>query len=239
MSFVHGSNARIYVNGFNMSTFLNSISSSCEIDTHETTTFGTTAKTYIAGLEDATLSAEGLFSGIVGATDAVFFNALSNRAAVIWNWLPSGDINGEFGYGFLAKETSYEIESPVDDLVSVTVESQSSVSRERIQILHPLGLQTITANGVSRDNGVLTNLGGVGYLQVTTVSGTTPNLTVRVQHSVDASVWTDLITFTPVTAANQAQRIAVLGTINRHTRVNWTITGTTPNFTLFAGFGRY
>ena len=61
MSFVHGSGARVYVNGFDLSSMLNSVSSSFSADTHETTCFGATAKSYIAGLEDATLSAEGLF----------------------------------------------------------------------------------------------------------------------------------------------------------------------------------
>ena len=239
MSFVHGSAARVYVNGFDLSVFLKSVSGSHEIGTHESTTFGATAKTYLPGLEDATLSAEGLFSGAVGATDAVLHAALRGRSPVVWNWLPSGDVDGGFGYGLLALETSYEIETPVDDLVSVSAEAQSNVGRERVQILHSLAARTATGNGTSRDNAAATTAGGVGYLQVTTVSGTTPSLTVTIQHSVDAVAWVDLITFTAVTASNNAQRIAAVGTVNRHVRATWTITGTSPSFTFFAAFGRY
>jgi len=239
MSFVHGSGARVYVNGFDLSAFLKSVSSSHEVEAHDSTTFTATAKTYMPGLEDATLSAEGLFSGAVGATDAVLHAALRGRTPVVWNWLPAGDVDGAFGYGLLAVETSYEIESPVDDLVSISAEAQSNVGRERAQILHPLAARTATGNGTSRDNTTATTAGGVGYLQVTTVSGTTPSLTAVIQHSVDALTWVDLITFTAVTASNNAQRIAVTGTVNRHIRAAWTISGTGPSFTFFAAFGRY
>ena len=238
MSFVHGSSTRVYVNGFDLSAFLKSVSGSHEVEAHESTTFGATAKTYMPGLEDATLSAEGLFSGAVGATDAVLHAALRGRSPIVWNWLPSGDVDGGFGYGLLALETSYEIESPVDDLVSVTAEAQSNVGRERVQVLAPLAARTTMGNGTSRDN-TATTAGGVGYLQVTAVSGTTPSMTAVIQHSVDAVTWVDLITFTAVTASNNAQRSMAPGTVNRHTRVGWTISGTSPSFTLFAAFGRY
>ena len=240
MSFVHGSNARVYVNGFNLSAFLKSVSSSNEVGAHESTTFGATAKTYLPGLEDATLSAEGLFSGAVGATDAVLFAALRGRSPVVWNWLPSGDVDGGFGYGLLALETSYEIETPVDDLVSVSAEAQSNVGRERVQILHPLTARTATGEGASRDNTAATTAGGVGYLQVITVTGGSPSMTVKIQHSVDAAAWVDLITFTAVTASNNAQRIMVANAVNRHIRATRTISGTgPPSFTFFAAFGRY
>ena len=239
MSFVHGSGARVYANGFDLSAFLKNVSGAHEVGAHESTTFGATAKTYISGLEDATLSAEGLFSGAVGATDAVLFAALRGRSPIVWNWLPSGDVGGGFGYGLLALETSYEIETPVDDLVSVSVEAQSNVGRERVQIMHPLAARVASGEGTSRDNAVLTSAGGVGYLQATTVAGGSPNMTVKIQHSVDAAAWVDLITFTAVTASNNARRITVANTVNRHIRAIWTITGTDPSFTFFAAFGRY
>jgi len=238
MSFVHGSNGRIYVNGFDLSLFLKEVSSAEEVAAHDTTGFGATAKTYMPGLTDATLSAEGLFAGAVGATDAVFSAALRNRAPDIWTWLPAGDIDGAFGYGLSSHVTSYEISSPVDDLVSVSVEAQSNVGLENIQVLAPLFTRNTTTNGVARDNTLPTTAGGEGYLQVTTVTGGTPNLAARVQHSVDASVWVDLVTFAAAAASNNAQRVEVAGTVNRHTRAIWTITGTTPNFTFQVAFGR-
>lgn len=238
MSFVHGSNGRIYVNGFDLSSFLKEVSSSEEVAVHDTTGFGAVAKSYFPGLADATLSAEGLFAGAIDATHAVFSAALRNRAPDIWTWMPSGDIDGVFGYGLSSHVTSYEVSSPVDDLVTVSVEAQSNVGLCNLQVLAPLAIRNTTTNGTSRDNTLLTTAGGEGYLQVTTVTGGTPNLAARVQHSVDAAVWVDLVTFAAVTASNTAQRIEVAGTVNRHTRAIWTITGTTPNFTFQVAFGR-
>ena len=239
MSFVHGSKTRIYANGYDLSAFLKNVSGPSEVEMHDSTTFGATAKAYEPGIENATLSAEGLFSGAVGATDAVFHAALRGRTPVVWNWLPMGDIDGSFGYGLLALETNYEINSPADDLVNVSVEAQSDVGHERVQILHPLAAETATGNGVSRDNAAATTAGGVGYLQVTTVSGTAPSMTVKIQHSADAVTWVDLITFAAVTADNNAQRVTVAGTVERHVRAAWNITGTGPSFTFFTAFGRY
>lgn len=238
MSFVHGSSGRVYVNGFDLSAFFKSVSGSEEVEAHDSTTLGATAKTYMPGLVDATLSAEGLFSGAAGATDAVLSAALRGRTPVLWNWLPAGDVDGAFGYGMLAISTNYEIDTPVDDLVSVTAEAQSNVGLERTQILHPLAARAVTGNGVARDHGAATGNGGVGYLQVTAASGTTLNLVGRIQHSVDNSVWVDLITFAAATATGNAQRLTVAGTVNRWTRATWAITGTTPSFTFFAAFDR-
>ncbi|MBT9177502.1 MAG: hypothetical protein DDT20_01836 [Firmicutes bacterium] len=239
MSFVHGSVTRVYVNGFDLSAFLKNVSSSYEVVAHDSTTFTAAAKTYMPGLEDATLSAEGLFSGTAGATDAVFHAALRGRSPVIWNWLPYGIGDGFVGYGLSTLETSYDIESPADDLVSVSTEVQSTMGLERVQSLAPLEARLATGNGISRDNAAATVTGGVGYLQVTAASGAAPSLTARIQHSVDAVTWVDLITFAAVTSSNIAQRLTVAGTVHRHVRAQWTIAGTSPSFIFFAAFGRY
>ncbi|MBT9177531.1 MAG: hypothetical protein DDT20_01865 [Firmicutes bacterium] len=239
MSFVHGSVTRVYVNGFDLSAFLKTVSSSYEVVAHDSTTFSASAKTYMPGLEDATLSAEGLFSGAAGATDAVLFAALRGRSPATWSVLPQGDVDGVFGYGLLALSSSYEVATPADGLVEVKATAQSNVGLEQVQVLHPLAARVATGVGVGRDSAVSTHAGGVGYLQVTIVSGVTPSLTVRIQHSVDAVTWADLITFPAITASHAAQRVTVAGTVNRHVRAQWTIAGTGPNFIFFAAFGRY
>ncbi|MBT9176901.1 MAG: hypothetical protein DDT20_01226 [Firmicutes bacterium] len=241
MSFVHGSVTRVYVNGFDLSAFLKNVSHSCEVGPHDSTTFSAMAKTYVPGLEDATLDAGGLFSGTAGATDAVMFAALRGRSPVTWSVLPQGDVDGVFGHGLLALQSSYEVATPADGLVEVTATAQSNVGLEQVQVLHPLTARVVTGTGIGRDSAVSTSThaGGVGYLQVTTVSGVAPSLTARIQHSIDAVTWVDLITFAAVTSSNSAQRLVVAGTVNRHVRAQWTIAGTGPSFTFFAAFGRY
>jgi hypothetical protein len=67
--------------------------------------------------------------------------------------------------------------------------------------------------------------GGVGYLQVTEMTGIT-SATVKIRDSADNSTYADLITFTAVTAAPGKERKTVTGTIDRHTCVDGDVTGT-------------
>ena len=238
MAFGHGSRSKVYVNGYDLTGYLKSFSSSGQADTHETTTFGKTAKEYIAGLKDATLSAEGLLDGATDAIDQVLAAALGG-ASSIWNWYLQGDaVVGDDGYGFDAIETSYEIETPVEDVASISVEAQSKVGRERVKSLHPLGQETASGNSTVVDNGAATTNGGVAYLQVPALAGTAPTLDVKIQHSADNVTYTDLIVFTQVTAGRKAERKAVTGTVNRYVKAVWTLAGTGPTATFHVAFGR-
>ena len=243
MAFKHGSKARVYVNGHDLTGYLRSFTSSGSRDSAETTTFGKTAKTYVPGLKDATLSAEGVYDGDPKAVDEVLSTALGQDQESLWTWFPQGDSAiGNVGYGFAAHATSYEVESPVDDVVSVSVEAQSKVGKERVQALHPIKEETANGQGTSLDGGASSTNGGVGYLHVTNLSGTNPTLDVTIQHSDDngaSDPWSALITFTQVTQANTAQRIEVSGTVKRYVRVTWAIGGTgSPKATFVAAFGR-
>jgi len=218
--FLHGSQARVYANGYDLSPYFSSISTSGESDTAETSTLGATAKTYIPGLRDATLSAEGYFDGEANAVDEALSTALGQDASV-WTVLPQGDVIGSYGYGLSAILTSYEVNSPVDGVVDCSAEAQSKVGRERGIVLHVLAARNSSSNAASQNNSAASTNGGAAYLQVMGQTGSASNSTVKVQHSVDNSVWTDLVTFT-VFNGRTAERRAITGTINQYTRASWT-----------------
>lgn len=237
MAFSHGSKAHIYANGYNLTSYLRSITAPASADTHGVTTFGATAKAYIPGLKDATLSVEGVYDGATDAVDQVLQAALGGTST-IWSWCLADDVFGNPCYGFDSIETSYEIDTPVDDVAVVSAEAQSKVGMERAIIHQILTSETATGNGNTVDNGAATTNGGVGYIQVTAISGAGASLTGKVQHSTDDITYVDLVTFTAVTAAHNAQRVAVTGTVNRYTRARWEIAGTTPSATFLITFGR-
>lgn len=93
---------------------------------------------------------------------------------------------------------------------------------------------TASANGTGVDT--------LGYdsamitLEVGTVSGTTPTLDVKMQHSDDNSSFSDIsgATFTQVTASNASKtlNLSLGGARKRYIRAVATIAGTTPNFAL-------
>jgi hypothetical protein len=95
---------------------------------------------------------------------------------------------------------------------------------------------TVTATGVSREYPELGAFSkAVFLLDVSAASGTTPNLTAKVQgYNPLADKWHDVAAFPAQTAATGAG--AVLAPINANLdyenyRASWTVTGTTPSFT--------
>lgn len=219
MPFSHGSKARVYANGYDLTTFLTDVKATRAADTAEATTLGKTSKVRVPGLTDGGLSGEGLFDGVVDAVDQVLSAALGASAGSIWTYLPAGDGLGQTGHGLAAHQTGYDLDAPADGLVALSVEAESTVGRERLTVLHALASETgpATVNGASVDNTTATTAGGAVYLQATTAGA--QSVTVKAQHSVDASVWVDLVTMTAVAAAGRvAERKEVSGTINRHTR---------------------
>lgn len=228
-AFIHGKAAVVYQDGNDLTGYLRSVSNSAEVETAESTTFADDDKTYVVGMADATISAEGLF-------DATFDGNLSaitgTGAKSLWSVYPGGDAIGLPGRGYSLDVTSAERTAEVGDVVMVSLEGQSSVGTEPVISHHALAQRTASGTATAVDGAASSANGGVGYIHATAASGT---VTVKVQHSSDNVTYADLITFTNVTAAG-AQRSAVAGTVNRYTRVTYTATSGTATFVV--GFGR-
>jgi hypothetical protein len=131
MAFVHGKNAYIQLDNsagtlVDLSSITNEISFSIAIDTAETSVFGTNAKQYITGQNDATISLTGLFDAtsatvIEGTIDALIAGTIASATLVFG---PEGSAAGKKKYTQETIVTSYEIGAPVGDVVSLSVEFQ-------------------------------------------------------------------------------------------------------------------
>ena len=233
----HGRAATIFANGWNLSTYLNSVTLTGTADSAETSTFGTTSKSYIPGLLDGTLSLAGFYDGATNADIDIIYAALGNTTFAVVNHWPQGDTFGNDGWGFSAFATSLAVDTNLGGAAAISADLQSSIGAELLLSHHALGAETSATNSTSIDNAASSATGGVGYLQVTAFTGT--NIIVKIQHSTDNSAWSDLITFTSVTAANAKERVrtaALTTTVNRYTRSIWS--GTFTSATFVAGFGR-
>lgn len=230
MAFVHGSKAKVLLDGYDLSTFTKGVSFSVSVDTAESSTLGTTAKTYVPGMNDATLSLEGIFDGAATASDFILNTGLQSVGAGIFYYLPQGYAFGNPVYGFAALETSYEASADIGDVSAWSVEAQSVTGTERLLAYHDFIAEGAGGNTAAVDNtAVSTLLGGVGYLEAS--AGAT--LVVKVQDSADNATFADILTFTTVNGRT-AQRTTIAGTVRRYTRVLWTGTGT-----FAVAFGRY
>lgn len=228
MAFSHGKNTKVAFGGRNLTTYFNEASASATAETAQTSTFTTSAHTYVVGLKDGTVSLSGLFDGSTDAVDQALQEALGVEDQYVLV-LPGGDGTGSRALFAKCEGTSYEISSPIGDVVSVSAEFQGDGGVHSGAYLRSAqsgsSFDTITAGGVavtensaSADGGASSASGGVGQAHVM-ANGLNVAATIKIQHSVDNATWVDLITFSSVTAGQEtAEQMSVTGTVNRYVR---------------------
>lgn len=230
-TFRHGKKTAVLLNGTNMSPFLNEATTTTEIETAEVTTFGNEDKAYIVGLSDGTISCSGLFDSTAGASNAVLTGLIANEDNT-FTVLPSGVAAGNPAVIANGEMTSYEISSPVGDVISISTEVQADGG-----LLHGVALTGLVNTGSASatttgiDNAVSTANGALFNLHLTT---NTHNgaATMKVQHSTDNITYVDLVTFTAISASVTAgESITSTGTVNRYLRTSSTLAGASGSVT--------
>lgn len=239
MSFRHGKNTAVLVQQYNISSYLNEVSSSQSIETAETSTFGTAAKTYVTGQNDATISFSGLYDGAANAIAEIFEAIISNDSTPVITICPDGGLTvGSKATLAQAKQTSYEISAPVTDVVSLSGEFQVTDGMRGGVILAGNAANTTSTNGASVDGAASSSLGARANLHVT-ANTRDANTVIKVQHSADNSTWADLITFTTVAATTlTSQTATATGTVNRYLRATSTISSGTGSITYTVSLSR-
>lgn len=236
--FIHGSGSRLYVNGRELSQWVRAISGPREVEANESTTMRGRDRTYVPGLRNGTLSADGLWddSGAADGFDGYLESIQGTRDLPIC-WSLGEEAFESIAYGLAGQLTSYEVSTPHDDLAEFSLEVQGSGPRERLIVLHPLGAEESDPG----ESGVLSvaalsTKGAVIYVQ--SLAGTaTAAMPIAVKHSADQTTWVDLATYTLPAALPGAARIVVAGTVQRHVKLTWT-PGASPSVLFMVGFGR-
>jgi hypothetical protein len=104
-----------------ISNTLTDVSFPQSVETAETTSFGSSAKTYIVGLTDSTVSASGNFDATV---DAHLAAVVGQAATLSFEYGPEGSTAGQVKYTGEAILTSYEKSGAVGDVVTYSAEFQ-------------------------------------------------------------------------------------------------------------------
>lgn len=237
-TFRHGKGTVVLSKEFDISPYLNSVSVTNGVEIPETTTFGSNDRSYIAGHLEGTISFEGYFDGSEDAIDEILEAALGNAT-----YSPVSVSNDGAGVGrrailLEAVSTSYELSSPLTDVVAISGGANANQGLDYGVWLGALSAITGTSTGTSVDNSASSTNGGVAHLHIT--ANTRSSTTVaKVQHSTDNSVWADLVTFTTVgTGAVTSQRATVTGTVNRYLRALVTPASGTGSITFSIAFSR-
>lgn len=128
MAFVHGKSAVFKLDDSggtlrDLSAYLNDVSFPRDVETAETTTFGVSgsAKTYITGLTDATLSISGLFDA---TADGYLAGVVGQAATLSFEYGPAGSTGGNVKYEGECILTSYEVSASVGDSVQASADFQ-------------------------------------------------------------------------------------------------------------------
>lgn len=247
-TFRHGKATGVAIQEHDLTAFLNEATSSTEVETGDTTTFANSARTYIVGLAGGTLSVSGLWSGDDFGVDEILDGAVAvdDGAHILVQQAyddKSVGVRTAFAKGEL---TSYEISSPVGDVVAVSAEVQADGG-----ILHGVmlsdpgtsGFQQVSGgsstSNSSVDDGGSSSDGAKAQMHVTDNS-LDGNLVVTVEDSTDDSTWNTLATFSTVNAGNRAvEQIAATGTVQRYVRITIDATAASSgSATIAVGFHR-
>lgn len=249
-TFTHGKASGVLFDKYDLSAFFNSVDTSQTLDVAETTSFGASAKSYIPGVADGTITLSGMYSQDANGIDVVLQAALGAATTpIVTVPFETGSI-GKKAIVAKAHETSYATSSPVGDVVSVTADLNASTDGTA-NLTYGIRTGVMLTAGSSIAFGSLGNLaavdnaassanGGVANLHVTANSIAGGNTTIKVQHSADNSTWVDLITFTAVTASTTtSQQSAVTGTVNRYLRATASTAGSSGAITYHVSFARF
>lgn len=241
-TFVSGKDTGVNLGEFNLTPYFNNASTTREAETAETTAFGADDRSYVIGMKTGTVSLEGMFDGTTDAVDEVMTTAImgSDNSATPLTVMTGGTTVGRGCVLSLPNETSYEVSSPVSEIVAVSAEFQSNNQIENGVVLAGNLAVSTTSTGSSVDNAASSTNGGVAHLHVTanTRNGTA---VAKVQHSADNSTWADLVTFTTIstgTATSQRSTVASGTTVNRYLRALITPAGSTGSLTVTVAFAR-
>ena len=239
-TFRHGKITPVLTDDFDLSNFLNNATVSQSVDTPETTTFGSSDRSYIVGHNEGTISFEGFFDGTTDSADSIFHAALGNTTdKVVTVSTDSTSIGGRAVLAASAS-TSYEISSPLTDVVSVSAEAIADGGLDSGVWLVCQTAVSTTTNTTGVDNAASSANGGVAHLHVTT-NARTATTVIAVQHSADNSTWADLVVFgTVALSGKDSERVEVASgtTVNRYLRTRTTIATGTGAITRSVAFSR-
>lgn len=231
MSFTHSKDSRLAFGANALAAYLTGYTTSTTTDTADTTPLAQSARTYVGGMSDSTITASGLFEPLYDTPAVATFGAANGSAVTV---ALEGFAVGSPVLVVSGREISYELTSSVGEVVGANISIQGDGRFDAGVSLYDLAEVTAGGNGTAHTAAAGTSGGGIATLHVTACTGT---LTVKVQHSTNNSTWSDLATFTAATAAT-SERVTVSGTVNRYLRASWTLTGAGAAATFTTSFAR-
>ena len=220
MAFKHGSKAAVFYGGIDMSPYLNSAALSVSVDTADTTAFGNTWRTAIAGLASGSYDFEGRYDPAEVNIQADF----AAQTEKVLTVCPSGSALGDLARLVPALTTSYGQSNNPAGAVGISWGVTGADAIAFGTIVHN-SEDTNTTTGTGIDGAASTSTGWTAHLHVTLVDG--GSWVITVQDSADNGTFATIATFAAKTAvgAERLTSASATTTVRRYIRVVATRTG--------------
>ena len=230
---------KVFSGGYDLSSHITSVNLDITADELDATTINSGGfREKLGGLKDSTLSMDGFYEAGANKPDALLGASIGNELIV--TTVPDAGV-GNTAYFMKSRLFSYQMFGSVGEIAPFSIsksQSDDEVVQGKIEIDGAL-----TASG----NSTGVQLGAVGatervYVAIHcyAVSGTsTPTVTFKLQSDDNSSFTspTDRITFAGITAIGADYQSAAGAITDTYYRLNYTISGTSPSFSIHATIG--
>ena len=230
---------KVFSGGYDLSDHITSVNLEITAEELDATTINSGGfREKLGGIKDTSLQMDGFYEAGANKPDALLGASVGNELIV--TTVPDAGV-GNTAYFMKSRLFSYQMFGAVGEIAPFSVtksQSDDEVVQGKIEIDGAL-----TASG----NSTGVQLGAVGateriYVAIhcTAVSGTsTPTVTFKLQSDDNSSFTspTDRITFTGITAIGADYQSAAGAITDDYFRLNYTISGTSPSFSIHATIG--
>jgi hypothetical protein len=240
MAFVPGINSRYYVGPMRFSVFGRSMTVESTCNQIEASSSEDLAQVYLNGQRSGTATIDMMLDTAYATTSQFTtintWQTTPQPISLAWDGASLADTT----WMMLGNQSSVTYDSPVDDLVTVSVNVQQDGQVDWGQVIAVEAAATVDANGTAVDGGAATTNGGVAHIHSTAFSGLTNNV-VTIEGSADgATGWATISggTFSTITGVGSQRLVIAAGvSVPRYLRVVDNVTGT-GSHTRFVTFAR-
>jgi hypothetical protein len=246
-TFRHGRGTVVLANQYNLGGILNDASKDASVETAETTVFGLSDKTYLAGQIDHKIAYKGLYDGAYSTAllprsrvQEVLQASLGSTSYVVNTIGLEGDTIGRRAALFNGIPDSLKFSSPVSDAVkveaSLAMVSKLSNGEWLNDITTAVPNSTAGSTYAVVDGLKLTTGGGAVHAHVPSYTST-GSWVFKTRHSSNGSAFTDLTTARTLNSTRSYVRVEVTGTIKRYVKaiVTSVSTGSAPKLGIAYG----
>jgi hypothetical protein len=230
---------KVFSGGYDLSDHVTSVNLEIMSEELDATTINSGGfREVLGGLRDSSLTMDGFYEAGANKPDALLGASIGNELIV--TTVPDAGV-GNTAYFMKSRLFSYQMFGAVGEIAPFSIsksQSDDEVVQGKIEID---GALTTTGNSTG------VQLGAVGstekiYVAIhcTAVSGTsTPTVTFKLQSDDNASFTspTDVITFSDITTIGADYQSAAGAITDDYFRLNYTISGTSPSFSIHATIG--